>query len=161
MTPYERVFAAIEINPDRSRVTIRRDDAREMLDDNQRLTADRERDRVNAIQAETMLTEHCRISDAHKADITYLRNTLEQVTEEREEARKLTDQFGRAILRLTEDRDAAQDELDLARDQTRQVHDSFNKLQATLQKRPTWVDLWLSFGLLPISAFAGFFLHHG
>ena len=58
MTSAERILAAVELNPDRSRVTIRRDDARQLLADNQRLAADVEHYKTGAIRLECMCSNH-------------------------------------------------------------------------------------------------------
>ena len=55
----DRIRAAVELNPDRLRVTLRREDARQLLAENQRLAADVERYKTGAIELEAMCVEHC------------------------------------------------------------------------------------------------------
>ena len=72
MTPYERILAAVELNPERPRVTIRRDDARQLLADNQRLAADVEHYKTGAVRLECICSNHL--------------NMLERRTQERDAA---------------------------------------------------------------------------
>ena len=54
-----RILAAVELNPDRPRVTIRRDDARALLANHQRQAADVEHYKTAAIRLEAMCTQNC------------------------------------------------------------------------------------------------------
>ena len=70
LTAIDRIHTAVELNPDRSRVTIRRDDARAAVAEVARFSDQAETHRACAARAESMLTEHC--------------ETIERLTRERD-----------------------------------------------------------------------------
>ncbi len=78
MTPVERITAAVEFNPDRSRVTLSREVARELLADHQRQAADVEFYKAGIARAESMLSEQC--------------TTIERLTRERDGFKHLAEQ---------------------------------------------------------------------
>ena len=54
-----RLTVAVELNPDRRRVTLRRDDVRAMLADHQRQASDVEHYKTGAVRLEAMCAERC------------------------------------------------------------------------------------------------------
>ena len=77
-----RIIAAIELNPDRPRVTLRRDDVRALLADHQRQAADVEHYKTGCVRLEQMCAQHFATTAAQQAEEQQLRTQLQRLAAE-------------------------------------------------------------------------------
>ena len=136
MTPCERILAAVDLSPDRSRVTIRRDDARWMLDQLQFLTG--------------VLSAHETEREALDATMAAQTAEIDRLTTACVRLEQMVAQHCDATRHVARERDAAIGELA-----------EMAQTVAELRRRPSWLELWMSWAMLPAAAVGAVLVCHG